>query len=138
MTDLAVRPNPFDEIWPCWHAGGWELASEWSVQDATRVTRAKARAAAAYDHYWVEIGVWKRYIRVLTMQERWEWWVEGTDEGWDGHPEVVPSGWYTDDEDCPTWEFVHRSHPEAWPVWIVGLAENGAPMKPMREASDAE
>lgn len=145
MRVTDERVSPFRDLWPCWSSEGWEAAAEWSVQDATKVTRAQAHAAATPDFDWTEVGVWKRYIRTFTRQERYEWWVESrTDEGWEGVPEggvpgrpdVPPDNWDEKvvmyDEDAPQWEFVHRSHPEAWPVWVVGELRLGAPHNPDR------
>jgi hypothetical protein len=130
----ALR-NPFDEVWPCWHPEGWECAAEWSMHDASRVSRGEARAAAAGDLGWTGSRVWKRYIRVLDRDDHWEWWVESrADGGWEEHPDTPPDDWEPDrfDESMPAWEFVHRSHPEAWPVWVVGEDTDAPPHKPMR------
>lgn len=119
----------------CWSADGWELAAEGSVQCALTNTRAQARSYLTFDYDWTEIGVWKRYIRPLGRQERYEWWVESRDGGWDEHPDVVPDDWEdNDDEDAPSWEICLPDHPEAWPVWICGEQKHGPPFKPSRRA----
>ena len=79
--------------------------------------------------------------RPLGRQELYEWWVENRTEGWDDdgpgddvYPPVVPDGWdeydATSYEYCPTWQFVHRSHPQAIPVWICGFKGYAPPVVP--------
>lgn len=110
------------------------MASEYSVQ-STEVTRAQARQAFISDTglAWTEVGVWKRNIRELDQQEKYEWWVEScTDGGWDDHPDSVPEDWAEPfDEYMPCWEFVPAGHPRAIPVWIVGETELGPPREPV-------
>lgn len=115
----------------------------WAVRDARTVSRDKARADFARwnGEPWIEARVWKRYLRPLSRQEKYEWWVESrTDEGWeglpaDGHPAVAPENWNEDlvtyDEDAPQWQFVHRSHPEAIPVLICGWRNDAPPHNPV-------
>jgi hypothetical protein len=115
-TDLA-DPDP----WPCWHAHGWEMASEWSMHDATNTTRAEARASALYEvGDWTEIGVWKRYVRLFTRQESW-CWLHGNSP--------VPEDWRPGEGDA-VWTFCHRSDPDAKPYWVVGLQADGPPPNP--------
>lgn len=122
----------------CWHADGWECATEFSVQDATKVTRAEACARFARDvgELWIDVGVWKRYIRPLDRQELYEWWVERNDwrddesgGGWDAHPDLAPDDWTPPewDEEMPSWQFCAANHPDAHPAWICGLRADGPP-----------
>lgn len=123
----------------CWHAHGWECAAnEYTVQDATKVSRAEAMARFAHGEcLWVEVGAWKRYIRPLDPQEVYEWWVERDDwmygergGGWETHPDERPADWQEPApyyEDRPYWQFCAADHPAAHPVWICGLRADGAP-----------
>ena len=133
----------FDPEWCCWAVGGWEDAYEGSVRDARRFTRSQAHAefARSAGEPWINVRVWTRYIRPLGRQELYEWWVENRTEGWDDdgpgddvYPPVVPDGWdeydATSYEYCPTWQFVHRSHPQAIPVWICGFKGYAPPVVP--------
>jgi hypothetical protein len=108
--------------------------------------------------------VWKRYIRVLTRQESFEYnGLERAEQDWiDSHdpplhlsesglwvtpggtvcepPEslgIVPSDWRPDEDD-PTWEFVYRSHPDALPYWVVGDKEDIPPPNPSTPAKTKE
>lgn len=119
--------------WCCWAADGWENALEGSVRDARTVTRAQAQSAFAREacEGWIGVRVWKRYIRALTKQERWEWHVERRSEDVDSEPEMAPEEWDPQyDEEIPSWEFVHRSHPDATPVWICGFKDDRPPENP--------
>lgn len=138
MGDLLARRPDFDVTACCWHKHGWEAAGEWSVQDATKVSRAKAIARFSLGECeWTAVGAWKRYIRGLTDQEIYEWWVEYYDwcdddrgGGWETHPDKRPDDWTEPDpyhEERPYWQFCPRDHPDAHPVWICGLRELGAP-----------
>lgn len=131
------------DFWPGWDPDGWESAAEWSVRDARIVTRGQAHAAATYDYDWVEIGVWKRYLRPLSRQDQWEHhaeergWTEDDPDGPDGAeremPETAPADWQADD-DVPVWEFCLRGHVEAIPVWIVGCKDRRHPHKPRSQS----
>jgi len=125
------------DIWPCWSAHGWEMASEFSVQ-AGDIPRATAISIFARTDgcSFTEVGAWKRHIRALSRQELYEWWVEAnewrddeTGGGWEAHPDAAPDDWEAPkyDESMPTWEFCKRDHPEAEAVWIVGLRRDGGP-----------
>ena len=140
MSDTATK---FDPEWCCWAASGWEDALEGSVRDARRVTRAKAHTFFTNEsgEPWAEIRVWKRYIRPLSRDDLYFWWVENrTEDGWEAHdarglaPDEVPADWDQTvvkyDESCPSWEFVHRSHPEAIPVWVCGFKVDDPPHNP--------
>lgn len=127
----------------CWHPQDWQMAAESSVQDATEVTRAQAqeRFAREVGEPWIEVGVWKRYVRPFDRQEQYEWWVEHNDwrddetgGGWEEHPQVAPDDWQPDpyDEDLPYWQLCLADHPNARAVWICGLRKDGAPHDPRR------
>lgn len=158
-TTERLRPDDPAERnpWPCWHEDGWECAGEWSMQDATKVTRGKAHAKAAREiGLWADVAVWKRYIRILTRQESFEYsamervidrWIDNHEpplrlnddlkyvlpDGTICEPpkslEVVPDDWRPDEDD-PVWEFVHRSHPDAMPYWVVGERGSKPPPNP--------
>ena len=136
MSDTATK---FDPEWCCWAADGWGNAGEGSVRDARRFTRAQAQSFFAREasEGWVGVRVWKRYLRPCSRQEQWEWHVE-TNSGWDDEPETPPESfdptWH---EDNPSWTFVHRSHPEAVPVWICGFKGDRPPHNPPKEPRDA-
>lgn len=142
MSDTTTTFGPED---CCWAADGWENAGEGSVRDARKVGRDKARADFARwaCEPWVEARVWKRHLRPLSRQEKYEWWVESrTDEGWEGNPGVAPEGWDDDlvtyDEDAPQWEFVHRLHAEAIPVWVCGWRNDSPPHNPRLPVSGGD
>lgn len=136
MSDATMD---FDVEWCCWAQDGWENACEGSVRAARHTARHTAHSdfARTSGEPWPNVRVWKRYVRPLDRQERYEWWVEScTNDGWDGNPETPPDEWEPGDlEDEPTWQFVHRSHPAAIPVWICGFKGDDPPTDPL-EPSD--
>ncbi len=147
MSDtVTIRPDDC-----CWAASGWDDAGEGSVRDARNVSRDKARAdfARYACEPLVEARVWKRYMRTLPRADLYVWWVENRSEGeWEAHdarglaPDEVPGDWdesvlYFED-DCPRWEFVHRLHPEAIPVWVCGWRGDDPPRNPVSAGSDGE
>lgn len=137
-TAEKLKPDDLAEpdYWPCWHACGWELADEMSMQYAgDGRTRAEARTAAVANlGDWTEIGVWKRHVRFLTRQEAWERSVMNTRGCEDWPLSVVPDDWRPQEDDA-TWDFVHGSHPDARPYWVVGLLADGSPPNPKRGAA---
>lgn len=137
--------NPHVETY-CWHHHGWECASIGSVADARKLTRGQAAAFFANETtgYLPNVRVWKRYVRPLTRQNAWE--CDGRDAAIDRYsydhdceyedagaevPEIVPRD-YRPDGDTPVWEFVHRAHPEAIPVWVCGEKGTPAPHVPQK------
>jgi hypothetical protein len=147
--DLLVK----DVGWLCWSASGWEDAAEGSVHDARRVTRGQAAAAFARDTtgYLPEVRVWKRYARLWTRQDAWDY--AGRDRAVDDYsydhdceydeadakvPETVPADW-DPPEGTPCWEFVTRDAAGAIPVWICACKGDQPPDDPHRprEANEA-
>lgn len=136
MSTTAKREWAGINVWPCWHADGWECAAEWSVRDARVVTRAQAHASATYDLAWVDVRVRKRYLRELTLQEQWEHhadnesWTEADPNGPDGAErdmsETPPEDWKPH-EDIPEWTFCHPTDPGSVPVWIVSDKQDRPP-----------
>lgn len=135
MSPVELNPSAL-----CWHPDGWECASEYSVQDPTRVTRPEAIARFCHEvsEPWVDVRVYKRHARALTIQEQWEdrgmdEWVWNMDP--DGliedpqPPDVAPLDWTADDE-APAWELCHRSHAEATPIWVCILKGQRIPASP--------
>ena len=123
----------------CWHPDGWECAAEGSVRDARKVTRGKAAAFFAREASWGDIRlvrVWKRYVRPWTRQDQWDY---SGRERWeyrnevDESPDHPPADWQPDWESDPVWEFVHRDHPDAIPVWVCGQKGDKPPSSPARE-----
>lgn len=121
-----------------WCDGYWEDARMGSVVDAQKRTRGQAASYFANEigDLMTSVVVWKRYILPWTRQEAWDH--EGRDRAVDDYsfdhdcdwdkadrevPETVPDGWEPSD-DSPVWEFIHRDHPRAIPVWIC--AEKGS------------
>jgi hypothetical protein len=45
-------------------------------------------------------------------------------------PREPPADWQPDPEGDPVWEFVHRSHPDAIPVWICAERGSSVPDNP--------
>lgn len=131
MSVIAARPPADPDSW-CWAAGGhWEAALE-SVQPAHDRTRGQARARYANDvgERIVDVSVWLRHARALTVQDQWEWhcdergWMEEDPDGPDGAeremPDTPPEGWQPDpwDEDMPCWQICRPDDEGAVPVWI--------------------
>jgi hypothetical protein len=137
-TVRATRTQPVnpDVESYCWHENGWECAAEGSVRDARKVTRGRAAAFFARETcgYLPDVRVWKRYVRPLTHQDAWDysgrdrwcWRNEADDDG----PASPPEGWEPDWECDPVWEFVHRSHSDAIPVWICAEKGSKPPQDP--------
>jgi hypothetical protein len=152
--DAPCAPNV---DWYCWATGSWEDAAEGSVRDARTCTRGQAAAAFSRETtgYLPEVRVWKRYVRPLTRQDVWDGpgkdrWVDRREAGLiskralagkpddpipslgelhNEAPDEPPTDWDPDDYD-PVWEFVHRSHPDAIPVWICGFKGDTPPVDP--------
>lgn len=125
----------------CWHPDGWECAAEGSIRDARKVTRGQAAAWFAREVAYGDIRlvrVWKRYVRPLARQDQWDYsgrerweWQNETDES----PDRPPVDWQPDwEEGDPVWEFVHKDHPDAVPVWVCGEKGDRAPLRPSRES----
>jgi hypothetical protein len=136
----------FDVEWCCWAASGWEDAGEGSVRDARTTTRGQAAAFYSTEATGdiCDVRVWKRYIRPFTRDEIWagpgrDRWVDRRQattrctfsQAIAGCPESPPEGWQPDEYD-PSWGFVHRSHPEAIPVWVCGFKGDEPPENPSR------
>lgn len=147
--DSKADQRDFDVSSCCWHKHGWESAGEWSVQDATKVSRAEAMSRFARGEcQWRDVGAWKRYLRPLDDQEVYEWWVEHDDwrdddrgGGWEKHPDKRPEGWVEPDpyyEERPYWHFCLPDHADAHPAWICGLREDGAPTDPRQTARPSD
>jgi hypothetical protein len=133
-----ISPNV--EFW-CWDPVNWEDACEGSVRDARKVTRRKAAAFFASEStgYLPDVRVWKRYVRAWTRQDGWDY--SGREHAVDDYqydhdceyeeadvkvPQAPPNDWQPD-ESVPVWEFVHRNHPAAIPVWICGVKGDRPP-----------
>ena len=117
---------------------------------------------AHYDHDGdiTQVSVWKRWVRPMTFADVWDfcgaerWEDRYRDEhGIDSRkvggvwldfdvdtnepvsfevPALPPDDWEPDPEGDPVWQFVHRSHPEAVPVWICGERGTPAPQNPTK------
>ena len=117
---------------------------------------------ARYDHDGdiTQVSVWKRWVRPMTFADVWDycgaerWEDRYRDEhGIDSRkvggvwldfdvdtnepvsfevPALPPDDWEPDPEGDPVWQFVHRSHPEAVPVWICGERGTPAPQNPTK------
>lgn len=146
-TDLLIRH--VEDC--CWAATGWEDAAWGSVRDARTVTRGKAAAAFSSETtgYLPDVRVWKRYIRLWTYQDAWEY--SGRERAVDDYsydhdvdyaiadqrvPELAPRD-YEPNEGTPAWEFVHASDPDAIPVWVCGVKGDRAPTRPVRREATA-
>lgn len=127
MTPPETRTEWADiDIFPCWHADGWECAAEWSMRDARVVTRAEALGTVGDEvGVWTDARAWKRYIRPFSVEEQWA----EARRLFDYPEEGPPAGWHGQ-EDVPCWEFVPRSHPDALPVWVCGIAGDTPPPSP--------
>jgi hypothetical protein len=132
-----------------WAATGWEDAGECSVQSAEGRTRAQAAEAFRFDPgvAFTDVRVWKRYIRPFTRQDQWEEYLIGhvgcvrrddgtfveavprVGESADEFPAEPPRDWSAH-EGVACWEFVHRSTPGAWPVWVCGFRGDEPPTNP--------
>lgn len=136
----ARKPPEHINDWFVWSAnGGWDDASYGSVQDARHTTRGKAAALVAREStgHLPDVRVWKRYIWVYDRQDAWdeagrERWADARDVEWEDAPTVAPDDWQPD-EGTPAWEFVHRSHPLAVPVWVCGFKGDRPPQNPGRQ-----
>lgn len=139
-TNRYASPHPND--W-CWAADGWENACYGSVQDARTTTRGKAAAfyASEAGEHLTDVRVWKRYAVPLSHQDVWD--DHGDDEwAWGLHeryapdqdeppcPDHPPDGWEPDLERHPAWMLVHRTHPNAIPIWICGPKGTDPPRQP--------
>ena len=141
----SERYENADPDWWAWHPHGWENAVEGSVRDARRCTRAQAAQffAAGSCESFIDVRVWKRYAVPISHQEIWD--DEGEDLwSWSLHekyapdvdeapcPDEPPEGW-TPHDYHPVWRFVHRSHPDAVPIWVCGLKGDEPPRSPRRQ-----
>lgn len=134
-SDNAFPMDAGDVYGCCWCAGGWESALEDSVQPAWDRSRGAAKARYARCEYlFTEVSAWRRHIRLLDRQEKYEHWVEGEDGGWYEHPAAVPDDWEHDkwDESLPHWAMCAPDDPRGTPAWICGPTSDGAPNQPAR------
>jgi hypothetical protein len=121
----------------CWANGGWEDAAWGSVQDARTTSTTRGQAAMVFARetgHFPDVRVWKRYVRPLTRIDAWE---DSGQDRWEqdhglGHMEGPenPPDLYEPTEATPVWEIVHRTHPEAIPVWICGVKGDNPPESP--------
>jgi hypothetical protein len=136
-TTTLERPPAEPEAW-CWAITGHYDAACDSVQPAQ--DRSRGQAAARYadeiGERFIDVAVWRRYARAMTVDEQWDYYRNRLDVALPDEPR--PEGWRPDpwDEDMPVWEFCHADDEGAVPVWIC--APRGTSPPPTRATDNKE